>query len=141
MVSAESQVPISERYLMIEGGLSRRAKRKLRSALPTEAPATRTLFVGLAYADIPLGTTFDTWWSVQNPLAVIFARTVVEAVTQQFRKPFNCVPHGSKTVTTFRFLDDVPDVVDALPTLDRWTFAPQLGLSTRDTWQAQTTPE
>lgn len=41
-------------------------------------------------------------------------------ITQQFSTPLDTVPRGWKTVCVFGFLNEVPEVFRALPSVDTW---------------------
>jgi len=67
------------------------------------------------------------------------ARCTITAVTQQWGRVFDDVPHGWKMICLRAFPDGVPDLTRALPTIASWDDADQrtdVFLSTEETWTA-----
>ena len=121
MLRLEHAAP-ADRVLMLEG-------RSLgpRAGLPPLPANARTFWASYAFADLPIGTTFDALVNraTQTSLAT---RAELVAVTQQFAKPFDGIPHGWKTIAAFAFPLGVPALVEALPVAVAWTGRWTLGL-------------
>ncbi len=118
---AEEDVPASDQRLLIEGRVSARTLAAVREGLPRVWPSTaRCLFVSYAYADLPLGKRFDVVFPHGHPERAEATVTTMVAVTQQFAKPFDAVPHGWKTICLMDFPEGEPAVMAGLPTVDAW---------------------
>jgi hypothetical protein len=132
----ESQVPVANRVLLVEGRASPGLLELVRDGLPPLGRRDVLLVMTFAYADIPLGKRFQVW-SVDGSVPVQVDAELV-AVTQQFAKPFDEVPHGWKTLTVVRFSPNVPEAVASLPEVDGWYERRDLAfLCTQDTWDAR----
>jgi hypothetical protein len=102
----EEDVPVRGRVLPVEGIAAPSALRKVQTGLPDElADNERAVFASFAYADIPLGKTYECLFWQDAPEQVERATTIVVAATQQFGKPFDGLPHGWKTIAVLRFPD------------------------------------
>jgi hypothetical protein len=57
-----------------------------------------------------------------NGLLVGGTRTRCEviAITQQYAKPFDEVPHGWKTICLVKFEEGIPDIITSLPVVNGW---------------------
>ena len=135
---AEKRVPLEDRVLVADGQLADHVLEKLRSGLPATWPVTtRCLLLRYAYADLPLGKRFDVVFPRSAPEQVVRAPSVIVAVTQQFGKPFDSIPHGWNTVTLVDFPSGVPPLIDRMPRVDQFAQSPLcVGLATEETWQA-----
>jgi len=81
-----------------------------------------------------MGKRFDCCVTVEG---VVRTDALVVAVSQQFGKPFDEIPHGWKTITMLRFSPEVPKGVRDLPEVeDWWARQPSMGLCTSETWEA-----
>jgi hypothetical protein len=110
-----------ERYLWFEGKVSPRAMEHIRDGLPTDQPQhTELLFVGFAYADLPLGKQFDIVFPRDQPQKGVRCECRIVAATQQWGKPLSEVPHGWKTICMVEFPQGVPELVRELPVVDGW---------------------
>jgi hypothetical protein len=134
----EERVPLEARVLVADGQLADHVLEKLRSGLPATWPATtRCLLFLYAYADLSLGKRFDVVFPSSAPEPVVRAPSVIVAVTQQFGKPFDSIPHGWKTVTLVDFPSGVPALIDQMSRVDGFTRSPlRVGLATEETWRA-----
>ncbi|WP_158903600.1 hypothetical protein [Burkholderia sp. L27(2015)] len=118
---SEANTPVQERTLIVEGRASRSALAILNAGLPKSRPIdSEILFISFAYADIPIGRKFTTLFPEKQPHLVTRTNCQVMAVTQQFAKPFDEIPHGWKTVCLVQFVGGVPDVVRSLPEVNGW---------------------
>jgi len=132
----ESAVPVAQRVLTVEGRASAALLKLIRQGLPRIRSGEVLFVMPFAYADLPLGKRFDVW-SPDGRTAVRVQAELV-AVTQQFGKPFDEVPHGWKTFTLVRFSPDVPESVATFPEVDDWYEREPSGLlCTQDTWAAR----
>lgn len=117
----ESDVPLSERVLAVEGRASPTVLFHVQGALPKERPANcEVLLISFAYADIPIGRTFDIAFPTSVPKSVTRTHCTIVAVTQQYAKPFGEVPHGWKTICLMEFPEGIPDVIASLPMVNGW---------------------
>ena len=134
----EEQTPIEQRFLWIEGKVSPSSVEAIKSGLPTEKPAnTEILFIGYAYADLPMGKSFHVIYPRSNPDAGILCESRIIAVTQQWGKPEIGIPHGWKTICFVEFPQGVPDIIETLPTIDAWGEGKDyICLCDEDTWKA-----
>ena len=125
---SEDHTPVEERYLWFEGKVSQRAMAAVRRleapgqpALPaTSPPDSEILFVGFAYADLPVGKEFDFVFPKGEPQKGESCRSKIIAATQQFSKPMEEVPHGWKTICLVHFPAGIPPLVKDLPVVDSW---------------------
>jgi hypothetical protein len=135
----EANVPIAERWLLLEGAASPKALEAVRAGLPESWPDTvRCIFVSYAFADLPLGKRFDFVFPRGKPAAREPTIAIIHAVTQQFAKPFDEIPHGWKTICLIDFPGGPPRLIEQLRTADSWfeTNEP-VGLCGRETMEAR----
>src|SRR5581483_5110290 len=117
----EGACPLHERFLILQGKVSNEALALVRNGLPsTWDDKSIPLFVSYAYADLPLGKEFTRVFPPKAPAQAVETLAKVIAVTQQFNKPFDEIPHGWKTITLFEFPRGIPELVDQLPTVGAW---------------------
>lgn len=138
MTRPESAVPLRERVLSIEGIVAPLILDTLDHVrtIPSDA-RSRWLFVSLAYADIPRGSTYDHWWAPEPGSIPTVAAASVDYITQQYGRAFDAVPHGWRTIVRFRFVNDVPERVDELPVLHDWSYRTALLLGSEGAWLSQ----
>lgn len=117
----ESDVPLHERVLDVEGRASPTVLINIGAGLPKEKPENcEILFISFAYADIPIGRTFSIAFPTSTPQSATRINCQILAVTQQYAKPFDEIPHGWKTICLLKFEDGVPDVIASLPVVNGW---------------------
>jgi hypothetical protein len=59
------------------------------------------------------------------------------AVTQQFAKPFDIIPHFCATICLIEFPLGIPALIDNLPSVDQWHQSSQkICLASRERWLA-----
>ena len=120
-MQTEDTVDVNKRYLVLEGRASPQVERQIRTGLPHNRPSpSRVCFVSFAYADLPLPKEFDTLFWGDRLESVIFTRSRIVGVTQQFAKPFDSIPHGWKTICLIHFPEGVPEIIDDLPVVQGW---------------------
>ena len=131
----EEKVPTGDRRLLIEGTVSPKALTLVRAGLPGEwSDTTRCLFATYAYADLPLGKQFEFAVPVGDPSAAEPTTAIVQAVTQEFGKAFDSIPHGWKTICLIDFPNGIPRAIQRLPTIDAWGQSQVfVGLCSRET--------
>jgi hypothetical protein len=129
MTRSMEATPVPERTLLVESIASPRAREAVTSGLPRTIHENEVvLFVGYTFAEVPVGTTFDCCYMAADESNVRWVRSEVVAVTQQFARPWDEMPHGWKTITVLRFDPAVPDLV-AQPI--------SILISSRETWHAR----
>ena len=135
----EEMVPVEERWLMLTGRASGRAVIAVRGGLPSAWPGTaRCVFVSYAYADLPVGKSFEIVFPLDQPRAAVEAPCRIVGVTQQYATALEEVPHGWKTLCVLDFPDGVPALIEDLPESDGWEDGGQaLGVCSRVTLQAR----
>jgi hypothetical protein len=134
----EESTPIDQRYLMIEGHLSERALDVVRKGLPQARPENSAImFFSFAFADIPIGRRFKVIFPKDHPELAVPTDCEILAVTPQYAKPFDCIPHGLKSVCLVRFLTGIPEIVRAQPAVDGWFYGDILCLCDEETWKVR----
>lgn len=133
----EDRVPITDRWLRLEGAASPKALQAARAGLPASWPDTvRCVFVGYAFADLPLGKRFDFVFPRGDPADGEPTLAIIQAVTQQFAKPFDGLPHGWKTVCLIDFPRGTPRLIEQLRAVDSWfEWNEWVGLCSRETME------
>ena len=138
---AEAIVPIEERVVLLEGALNEEAFSQVKLGLPSEAKAEECFFSSYAFADLPLPKTFDVVFDYGDPLKGEVFPVCISAVTQQFAKPFDEIPHGWKTICWLGASARKSILLQSLPRVSAWFEAkPSVGLCSRDTWEAKKKP-
>lgn len=136
----EDAVPIIQCYLVVEAHVAPHLVRRIAELLaPPIAATTVCCFLGFAYADLPLGTRFDRVFAREDFRRSTRTLCVVSAVTQQFFKPFDEIPHGWKTICFLDFPEGIPDLIARLPVAEGWYETAEEShvlLSTDATWVA-----
>lgn len=132
----EGDTPTEERYLLIEGRASAEALTIAAYGLPSKLPATSVVsFITFAYADLPLGKSFTHVFRPSNKMEHEVTNCSILAVTQQFAKPLDEIPHGWKTITAIDFSEGIPTILRDLPVVDAWYENKKpLALSNEETW-------
>jgi hypothetical protein len=133
----EEQTDVSERYLWLEGKVSKKALALLEKGLPASKPTNSdNFFVGFSYADLPLIKEFDVAFPKGKPELGFLCQSRILAVTQQFAHPWDTVPHGWKTVCLIEFPDGMPSLVLDLPEVDNWYIVQEyVCLCSHETWE------
>jgi hypothetical protein len=135
---SENDTPIEQRFLCLEGFVSAKAMAQASAGLPKTKPdKAEAFFVQFAYADLPIGKAFRVAFLKNKLEKSVNCLSKLEAVTQQFAKPFSELPHGWKTVCYIQFPTETPALLKQLPTLDAWyENEDAICLSSLETWQA-----
>ena len=135
---SEGEVQIEQRYLAIEGKVSKDIIESVKSGLPYQKPDnSEILFVSYSYADIPLGKNFDRVFIIGDTQCNILSKSKIAAVTQQFGKPFGNIPHGWKTICVIEFKEGVPELIKNLPYVKTWDDSKiRIVICSEETWQA-----
>lgn len=121
MMRSEIDTPIEQRFLCIEGKVSLASLELIKRSLPSShLTDTIIVFVGYAYADIPLTKRFEVLFPKGRPKDGIRCECQIIAVTQEFGKSFTDVPHGWKTICVIQFADSIPPMINQLPVVDAW---------------------
>lgn len=117
----EYYVPVEDRYLSIKGKVSPGSFDLIKSGLPAGKPNNaEILFVGYAFADVPLGKRFSVIFPKNDPGEGIYYESKIVAVTQQFGKPTEVIPRGWKTICLVEFPQGIPEIIKNLPVVDTW---------------------
>jgi len=140
MSYTEDNTPVERRYLFIEGIVSCRTLTYVKDGMPEKWDKNAIwCFLLYAYADIPVGKVFDRLFSLHDVAHGVSVRCIVRAITQEYKKPFDMIPHGWKTITLLEFAEGIPDKIKTLPTIDAWGKSvphAYLCISSEETWQA-----
>jgi len=121
---------------MVGGHLSEGTLNAIRKGLPPDRPENSAiLFFSFAYADIPIGRRYKVLFPQDHPELAVTTDCEILAVTQQFAKPFDCIPHGWRTVCLVRFLTGIPEMIQAQRTVDSWKYCTWLFLCDEETWK------
>ncbi len=131
-------VPIEQQYLYIKGKVSSSSLDLIKSGLPIEkSNNTEILFVGYAFADVPVGKSFSMIFQNDNPHKAIRCESNIVAVTQQWGKPLEVIPYGWKTICIIEFPQGIPDIVKNLPIIDTWfDNSNYICICDEDAWEA-----
>ncbi|MFJ9929582.1 hypothetical protein ACIRU5_26595 [Streptomyces misionensis] len=134
----EGSVRPEERVLLVESRAADAALAAFGACLPPRAAGEEVVFLAHGYADVPLGRRYDCCFLADDEGAVTWVTVTVVAVTQQFGRPFDGIPHGWRTLALLRFEPEVPAVVRALPRASVWCEHPvTLLVGDRDAWAAR----
>lgn len=135
---SEDDVPMGERYLVVEGHLSAKTRQTVRKGFLKEFGASsRICFVSCAYADLPIPREFDTAFAIShadltggNELApgieskhlasVIFTRARIDEAMDTHYHNLGSLPDGARSICVLDFPDGVPYMIDDLPTVKDW---------------------
>ena len=82
------------------------------------------LFTTHSDYEIPLNYTFTLIKSNSGARAIF--KGLLVGITQQFDKPFDCIPQGWKTIIHLKIENQIPQILMNLPEFDGW-----------DTYEAQ----
>jgi hypothetical protein len=119
----EADTPIEQRYLWFEGRVSPASMKFIKAGLPAKRnwPSnTEVVFVGFAYANLPFTKQFEVVFPRDRPQDGVRCECKIIAATQQIAKPLQWIPQGWKTICLVQFADDIPQLVQELPTVDGW---------------------
>ena len=117
----ESETPLEQRFLRLEGFASDSVLSAVAAGLPDHIDSdSRVCFVSFSYADLPIPKRFDLVFDLLNPNRAERAEVVIAAATQQFATPVDMLDHGWKTICVIAFPGGVPLLVDEMPTVDSW---------------------
>jgi len=133
----EKAASIEQRYLVIQGLLDSTSLEFVKEGLPKVwNENTICCFISYAYADLPLGKTFEL--AFRDDLSELTKTLcVVKAVTQQFAKPFDLIPDGWKTITLLEFPYGIPPIIANLPTIHAWGYnnpTEDVYITNEETW-------
>jgi len=117
----EASESLQSRYLVIAGIVSSNTLSSIQAGLPAQWPSNcHPCFVWYSYEDIPVGTKFDFVFLRTNPASFVNATTKIVAVTQQYAKPLDFIPHGWKTICLIEFPIDALSLIEKLSEIDTW---------------------
>jgi hypothetical protein len=135
---AESTVPTEERVLFFEGVLKEDVFSVVKRGLPPGAKADECFFSCYTYADLPLPKIFDVVFDCNDPTKSEVVEVCIQAVTQQFAKPDDQVPHGWKMICWLGASARRSTLLQSLPRVSTWFEAkPKVGLCSQATWEAK----
>ena len=134
---SDENVPIEERYLVVEGHLSAKTRQTVRKGLRAAlAPTSRVCFVSCAYADLPLPRAFDAVFPVNQTVAGKGATVTgfagkhlaraestavrIEAAMDTEYRALGTLPDAANTICILEFPSGVPFMIDDLPTVKDW---------------------
>ncbi|MGW7528992.1 hypothetical protein [Streptomyces sp. NPDC054783] len=134
----EEATPAAERVLCVESRAGAKALADVGTALPPPSPGEQVLFLSFCYADVPLGRRYECCFPAADEGDATWVTVTVVAVTQQFGKPFDGIPHGWKTLALLRFEPEVPALISDLPTAPGWYEHPiSVYIGDRAAWEAR----
>ncbi|CAL9405408.1 hypothetical protein SUDANB105_01541 [Streptomyces sp. enrichment culture] len=134
----EGDTPLTERVLLVESRADEGALATMGRELPARSANEVALFLSYNYADVPVGRRFDCCYRRHDADDVAWVTTTVVAVTQQFARPMDAIPHGWKTLTVLRFAPGIPALIRELPEAAQWYDHPvSLHISEGATWEAR----
>jgi hypothetical protein len=160
----ESSVPLAERFLMLEGQFARSyidkqihqrmsaARAEYFERLPPDwheamaayqslqLPRTsRYVAVSFAYAQLPVGKTFDMLFPARRPEEAIRSQIVLTAVINQYVPlPMPFLEAGHRSICLFDFPAGVPAIIQTLPTVGQMiqqSPTKNVWVSSTETWQ------
>ena len=139
MTRAENDTSLAERTLLVESRANQEALDRWGSRASAPAPNEEMLFLSLNYADLPVGKQFDCCYRRDDASNVAWITTTIVAVTQQWARPWDHIPHGWKTLTLLRFEPEIPELIRGLPEAAGWYDQPiSVYISSKATWEART---
>lgn len=160
----EAYVPIAERFLMLAGKLNprfveTRIKRRMPAAIAQHADQltpdwhqaiaayqqlreteTSIYFaVSFAYAQLPVGKTFDVLFPAHRPdLAVQAPATLVAVISEWLPLPMPFIEAGHRSICMLDFPTGVPDLIQNFREVEDFRQYPAetyIWLSSTETWQ------
>jgi len=112
---------IEQQFLWTNGKISTNGSDLIKSGLPQNEPVnSEILFIGYAFADVPIGKSFAVIFPKDKPNDGIYCESKIVGVTQQFGKPFDAIPNGWKTICIVEFPQGIPDLIKNLPVVETW---------------------
>jgi hypothetical protein len=106
--------------------------------LPDNKPVnTKILFVDYAYADLPIGKTFQRIFPIDDVESGVACESKIIAATQGSGKSIDRLPYAAKTICLVEFPRGVPEIIKDLLTVDNWSESSKLVcLCSEETWRA-----
>lgn len=124
----EEDTPVEERFLLIECHADETALTAFGKELPQPAANEAVVFLGYNYADVPVGRQYTCCFRRDEA-------TTVVAVTQQYGRSWDHIPHGWKTLSVLRFEPETPAMIRELPHGGLWyDHRGSVCVSDTDTW-------
>lgn len=137
---AESEVPTGDRFLRLEGRPSEHLLPWITGGFGRPVPAGSVIaFISFAYADLPIGKAFTVAFRPSAPGIAEPCALQIAAVTQQFAKPFDSIPHGWKTICCLAFDGPPPSLITNLRVVEGWYVSPRSDhvlIATEESWRA-----
>jgi hypothetical protein len=133
----EESVALNDRFLRLSGTVHPESFSLVRAGLPDAAIAAECFFSDYAYADLKVPKRYGVIFRLAEDQAMEYFSVTIRAVTQQFGKPFEDVPHGWKTVIWLGPEVENSALLRSLPVLREWTTG-TIGLASEATWNART---
>jgi hypothetical protein len=105
--------------------------------LPDNKPVnTKILFADFAYADLPIGKTFQRIFPIGDVESGVACESKVIAATQENGKSLDGIPYAGKTICLIEFPQGVPEIIKDLLTVDNWAESLKLVcLCSEETWR------
>ncbi|QES55389.1 hypothetical protein DEJ51_15305 [Streptomyces venezuelae] len=134
---SEADSPVGERFLLIECHADETALTAFGRELQRPAANEEAVFLGYNYADVPVGRRYACCFRRDDTRDVEQVTTTVVAVTQQYGRSWDHIPHGWKTLSVLRFEPGIPAMVRELPLGGLWyDHRGSVCVSDTDTWEA-----
>ena len=135
----EADTSVEQRILVVFGKVSPQTFTLVKTGLPAFISETsRVLFVDFSPADYPIGKIFTRVFKPEAATAVEIVECKIVAVTQQWAKPLDEIPHGWKTICVIEFTPAVPALIQSLSEIEHWYDERKdcVYLSNDETWSA-----
>jgi len=117
----EAKEFLQNQYLVIAGVVSPNTLSSIQKGLPVNWPfSCQPCFVWYSFEEIPIGAKFSFMFERSNPACFVNATSEIIAVTQQYAKPLDFIPHGWKTICLIDFSVGARPLVEKLSTIETW---------------------
>lgn len=117
----ETKIPLEQRFLIITGiAESNICEKFFGEEYPLGSENILCCFISFAYADLPIGKSFNTAFTRSKPNQNFNTLIEIKAVTQQFGDKLTSVPYGWKTICILYFPQGIPQAIRKLPTVKDW---------------------
>jgi hypothetical protein len=109
-----------EPYILLLGFVADSVLADVVKAFSKSDSCSKSLFANYSEIDIAKGTHFQKVFDLHTT-TVEDVKCELDEVTQQFGKPFDYIPAGWKTICKINFFNEVPSLIESLPTIEDWS--------------------